>query len=407
MPRNRILVALLAAGGLALSACGAAGSGGGDDILVGSLNPMTGPSGKSGTNALRGHELAIKEINAAGGIKSLDGKKLKLVNGDSQSNPATGRTETTRMIDEGVSVVMGAFESSVTLDASLVAERAGVPFIDPTAVSDALLTRGLKTFIMTQIPSSKAYGLQIEYLPVLIESMGLEKARVALLYDSTAFGQSVSDVQRKGIEKLDNVEIVADAAYQANTNDVSSKLAAIKAAKPDILLDTSYVTDAIAIAKNMKRLGMDDVVQLSAGGGIWEKAYVDALGGDLIENKLTMNTWSADVTPAGQRFAEEYEKAYGEPPTANAASTYMTTYFFAAALEKAASTEADKVLKALRTVSYTDLAESGQVMQYGLEIDPKTGENLDATALITQFQGGKSVTVWPVDSATTKLQLPH
>lgn len=407
MRRNRILIAMLAVGTMVLSGCGGAAAGGDDEILIGSLNPITGPSGKSGTNAFRGHELAVKQINAAGGIKSMDGKKLKLVSGDSQSNPATGRSETTRMIDEGVAVVMGAFESSVTLDASLVAERAGTPFIDPTAVSDALLTRGLKTFIMTQIPSSKAYGLQVEFLPSLIESMGLDKARVALLYDSTAFGQAVSEVQRNGLKEVPNAEIVADVAYQANTNDVASKLAAIKAAKPDILLDSSYVTDAIAIAKNMERLEMDNVVQLSAGGGIWEKAYVDALGPKLIENKLTMNTWSADVTPAGQDFAKEYEAAYGEPPTANAASTYMTTYFFAAALEKAGSTDPEDVLDALRSIDADDLAEPGRVMQYGLKIDPKTGENLDARALITQFQGGTSVTVWPDDSATSKLQLPR
>lgn len=388
-------LSLLAAGTLAQA----------ESIKIGTLNPVTGPLGPSGTHALQGHVLAVEEINAAGGIKSLGGATLELVNGDSQGNPGTGRTETTRIIDDGAVAVIGAFQSSVTLDASLVAERAGIPFLDPTAVADSLTTRGLKNFLMLTVKSSSGYADQIKFVSELATKLGLEKARVALLYESSDFGQAVAKAQLETIAKHSNLEVVSDIAFEAGSGDLSAQMARVKAANPDILLDASYIVDAIGIARSMARLGMDNVIQVSAGGGIFDPEYLSTLKG-IAENKLTLNFWSRDVNPAAVEFTRKYEAKFGTSPTGNSAQSYLATYIVAAALGKAGSSAPAALRDAMLGVTEADVPEQARVMQYGIKFNPQNGYNDAGFALVTQIQDGKHVVVWPDSIAHDKLRLP-
>ncbi len=103
-------------------------------IKVGALLPLTGGDAINGQSQQQAHELAIEEINAAGGIACMNGAKLEMVYGDSQGKPEAGNSETERLITkEGVVAVMGAFHTGVTLTASEVAERYEVPFIVPNS----------------------------------------------------------------------------------------------------------------------------------------------------------------------------------------------------------------------------------------------------------------------------------
>jgi len=374
-------------------------------VKIGTLNPLTGPLGTSGAYAFRGHEMAVAEINAAGGIKNLDGAMLELVNGDSQGNPSTGRAETTRLIDEGAAIVIGAFQSSVTLDASLVTERAGIPFLDPTAVADSLTTRGLKTFLMMTVKTSTGYADQIAFVAELAESLGIENPKLALLYESSDFGQWVASSQMAAIAKHSNMEIIADISYEANSGDLSSQMARIRSTKPDFLLDTSYIVDAINIARAMARLGMDDVVQVSSGGGIFEEKYTETLG-DIANGKFTLNYWSHDVNDAAAAFAVKYSEKYGDSPNGNAAQCYLATYMVAAALEKSGSADPEALLDSLRNLKTEDLPEQALVMQYGVEFNPETGYNDAAFAMATQIQDGKHVLIWPKSIAKSEAVLP-
>lgn len=383
----------------------AAGMAQAESVKIGTLNPVTGPLGTSGTTALQGHLLAVEEINAAGGIKNMGGATLQLVNGDSQGNPSTGRTETTRVIDEGAVVVVGAFQSSVTLDASLVAERAGVPFLNPTAVADALTTRGLKNFLMLTVRSSSGYSDQIKFVSDLATKLGLEKARIAIMHESSDFGQAVAKAQLDAIATYDNLEVVTEVAFEANAGDLSAQMARVKAAEPDILLDASYIVDAIGIARSMERLGMNNVVQVSAGGGIFEPEYLRTLG-DLANGKLTLNFWSRNVNPAAADFTRNYEGKFSASPTGNSAQAYLATYLVAAGLEKAGSADPAALRDAMMAVTEADIPEHARVMQYGIKFNPEDGYNDAGFALVTQIQNGEHVVVWPDSVAHAKIMLP-
>ncbi|PIK73091.1 ABC transporter substrate-binding protein, partial [Methylobacterium frigidaeris] len=115
------------------------------EISVGWVLPLSGGSAAIGQQARTGVQIAVDQINAAGGIKALNGAKLKLVFADSQSKPDIGVSETERLIQrENVAVMSGAFNSAVTFPATEVAERYKTPWIVMGAVKDEITERNFK-----------------------------------------------------------------------------------------------------------------------------------------------------------------------------------------------------------------------------------------------------------------------
>ena len=135
-------VAALLLASMTLVACGAddssSGSGGSDggDITIGSVHPLTG--GLAGVGGLMndGAKLAVEDINAAGGIKSQGGAKLKLAEGDSQGKAEVGQSEAQRLISDGAVALVGTYQSDVTQNVAAVAERAKVPLVIDVAVDE-------------------------------------------------------------------------------------------------------------------------------------------------------------------------------------------------------------------------------------------------------------------------------
>lgn len=389
----------------ALSACGASGSSSGgpeDTIKVGTIYPITGDLGQSGKAAFQGHELAVQEINEAGGIKSMGGRELELVNGDSRGEPAQGVTESIRVMDEGAVTVIGAFQSAVTLDVSLAVERAGIPFLDSTAVSDELATRGLEHFVMPIMSADTGVKAMIEFVEQLARDVGSNK--VAILSESSDYGQAMVANQEKYIDEGGELEVVEKLTFEAGSGDRSSQVAKIKASGAKIVLGTAYLIDDIAIARAWDRLGMDDVLYVAGGGGTAEPAFLETLG-PIANGKIVLNTWASTVNDAASAFAAKFREEFGEEPSANSALTYMSTYFFAAALEAAGSTDADELTDAMKATTDQDMPEHARVMQYPIKIDPATGMNTEAFGVMAQIQDEELVVVWPSENASAQLQL--
>ena len=96
-----------------------------DSIKVGILLPLSGGVAPIGINNRRGHELAVEEINANGGIAALGGAKLEMIDGDTQGKPEIGITELQKLERKGVVAIMGAYQSGVTFPVTQVSENAG------------------------------------------------------------------------------------------------------------------------------------------------------------------------------------------------------------------------------------------------------------------------------------------
>ena len=131
---------------VAIAVFGPAAANAADKVVkVGNILPLSGPSASVGQQAKYAREVAIDEINSAGGIKSLGGAKIEMVYADSKGDPTVGVAEAERLINtEKVNVLMGAWNSSVTYPSTAVAERYGIPFIVPVSVRDTITERGFK-----------------------------------------------------------------------------------------------------------------------------------------------------------------------------------------------------------------------------------------------------------------------
>ena len=105
------------------------------EVRIGLVEPLSGPIAPIGRLDTGGVDVAVEEINAGGGIKSLGGAQLKIIKADSEGKPEVGMSATERLIQQQVSVVLGAYQSAVTFVATQVAERFKTPFVVPVAVS--------------------------------------------------------------------------------------------------------------------------------------------------------------------------------------------------------------------------------------------------------------------------------
>jgi branched-chain amino acid transport system substrate-binding protein len=160
-----------------------------EDIKVGILLPLSGPVAPIGQNNRRGHVLAIDEINAAGGIKSLGGAKLIMIDGDTQGNPKTGIQETEKLATQGVAAILGAYQSNVTFPSTQIAEKSGVPYIDPVAIADSITEGRNFKYTFKVAPKASWYARdQLKFIKWVGETSGKPVKRIILMYEDTLFG---------------------------------------------------------------------------------------------------------------------------------------------------------------------------------------------------------------------------
>ena len=183
------------------------------EIVIGAPNSLSGGYAEGGRTAVAGLKIAIDEINARGGIKSLGGAKLKLISADASSdNPAQAATVTRRLITQDKAVMlMGAHVSTMTLSAQIEAERAEVPLIT-TSYADAIVSKGMKyTFKIP--PLSTAFSdVAFDYINAVYAEMTNQKVKkVAIFYGSDANSQALGAGLIANAKK-NNLEVVAAAS---------------------------------------------------------------------------------------------------------------------------------------------------------------------------------------------------
>lgn len=370
-------------------------------VRIGAIYPLTGDLAKLGEENKNGLEMAIEEINAAGGIKSLGGAQIKLIWGDSQGKPEVGISEVTRLVEqEKVVAIIGAYQSSVTAPATQEAERLKTPFLVSMAVSDKITERGFQ-YTFRICPKASWYAKdQVSFLKDLKELTGLEVKRVALLHEDTDFGESTAAGQKKFLEEA-GMEMVAEVKYSASAADLTTEVAKIKASNPDAVLTVTYLNDSILIAQAREALGMQTIPFIDAAGGTVDPEFIKQLGpaaeGWFTEIEYTKYAQGAE--DLNNRFREKY----GNDITGNGAYAYQAGYVIADALERAASTDRNAVRSALAA---TDMP-SGPTMILPTErlIFDADGQNPNAPLFIVQVQDGELIPVWPSAYAAAPIRL--
>jgi len=387
------------------------------EVVIGAIYPMTGASAQIGQDAKNAIDLAVEIVNgkydiglplaAEEGLPNLGGAKVRVVYGDHQAEPEKGQAEAERLItQENVVALMGSYHSSVTQVGSQVAERMGIPWLCPESSSATLHTRGLKYFFRTTPHDGVFSQAMFDYMAFLKETKGVEIKKVALFHEDTLFGTSSANAQTEIAKNL-GFEIVADVKYTQNATSLNAEVLTIKAANPDVLLVTSYPSDAILFVKTSEELGYTAPLVIAQNAGYVEPNFVEAVGAQAT-GLLSRAVWSSELfakKPIAAKINELYKAKAGKDIADNSAREFTGAIVLFDAINRAGSTDPAAIQKALME---TDMSGDQLIMPWpGIKFDPATGQNTLSTAMMIQLQEGKYRIVWPAEVATSELIYPN
>jgi len=366
-------------------------------VRVGNIIPLSGPSASVGQQGKNAREMAVAEINAAGGIKSLGGAKLTMLYADSESKPEKGVAEAERLINtEKVNVLTGCWNSAVTYPTTAVAERYGIPFIVPVSVSDKITEQGFKTVFRIAAKDSWWTRDQFAFLKDMEKEFNTPVKRLAFVYENGDWGKGFAG-QWKKLAEQGGYTVVLDEPYPSTATDLSPVVQKIRRARPDVLMLVSNAADAILLTNTLAEYRVKLKAIIASGGGHADPSFLKAAGKnaryifDIVE-------WETDVNKPGAKEANaKYKAKYGENLTGEAVDAYLAIHMLADALERAGSLDPAKIRDALAATNYA--SGPGMIVGYDAVQFDASGQNKNASLVMVQIndlgKGLERITVWP------------
>jgi branched-chain amino acid transport system substrate-binding protein len=365
--RSRVLSSLAL---LLLAAC----SGGGDDaseIVIGEFGSLTGTTATFGISTKNGIDMAIDEMNAAGGVL---GKKLRVIVEDDQGRPEEAQTVVTKLVtSDRVIAVLGEVSSSRTLAAAPVAQSNGIPLVTPSSTNPKVTEVGDYIFRVCFIDPFQGFVM------AKFASSTLKVKNVAILRDiKNDYSVGLADVFAKEFAGMGG-RIVGDQSYSEGDTDFSAQLTAIKATNPQAIYIPGYYTEVALIARQARSLGI--TVPLMGGDG-WDSPKLTEIGGAALNNTYFSNHYTTEnPDPLVQKFVADYKSRFGAAPDALAALGYDAARVLADAIKRAGSTDGAAIRDALaQTKDFPGVAGK-------ITIDPQ--RNADKPAVVLKVADGK------------------
>ena len=366
-------------------------------VKVGNIEPLSGPSAAVGQQGKFARDMAVEEINAAGGIKSLGGAKLEMIYADSESKPEKGVAEAERLINtEKVHVLTGCWNSSVTYPTTAVAERYGIPFIVPVSVADKITDQGFKTVFRIAAKDSWWTRDQFAFLKDMEAETKTKLESVAFVYENGDWGKGFAEQWKKLAEKA-GLKVVMDEPYPSTSTDLSPVVNKIKRANPDVLMLVSNAADAILLTNTLAEYKVKPKAIIASGGGHADPSFLKAVGKngqylyDIVE-------WETDVNKPGvKEINKKFNDRYGYNLAGESVDAYIAMYVLADALERAGSLDPKAIRDALAKAKLA--TGPAMIASYdAIEFD-ETGQNKHAALVIVQVNdigaGMERISVWP------------
>jgi branched-chain amino acid transport system substrate-binding protein len=386
------------------------------DVKIGVLYPLSGPTAQIGLDAVAAVRTAVDIVNqgadlplplASGkGLPGLGGAKVTVVVVDHQGKPEIGQSETERLItQENVHAVFGAYFSSVTAAASQAAERAGVPFVNAESSQPALTQRGLKYFFRTSPTDETFTKLMFDFLKDYSAKSGQKFQTAAIFHEDTAFGTDSAKVQERFANER-AVKIVEKITYKAQTTSLTSEVQRLKASNSDVLFPSSYTSDAFLLLRTAKELDYNPKLIVAQNAGFTDPTFLSTVGKDA-EGAITRSPYNSDLQgriPLLAKVNELFKKhSNGRDLSDNSARSFTGFMVLLDALNRAGSTDPEKLRAALAA---TDIGPDQLIVPYrGVKFDAN-GQNELVGAILMQAQKGKYCTIYPFELASCEVLYP-
>lgn len=308
-----------------------------DTIVIGGIFPLTGAIATYGQSSKNAIELAVSEVNEAGGVL---GKEVEVEFLDNKSTAPESALAAEKLIGSGVVAILGPVASSNSLAAAPVAQEAGVVLLSPTSTAPEVTLVGDYIFRACFLDPFQA-GSAVR---LAVDELGAQTA--AILYDTGSdYSKGLADVFEAEFTASGG-EVLEIGEFVDTETDYSAILTRVKDKNPDVVYVPSYYGTAGLIVKQAADLGIDAVF-IGADG--WDSPQFVELAGDAAEGHFFTNHYTpADPKPEVQNLLAGYAAAYGgEVPDALAVLAYDAAKLLMNAIEAAGSTESEAIRDAL------------------------------------------------------------
>jgi branched-chain amino acid transport system substrate-binding protein len=359
---------------------------------IGLVSPLSGANARYGAFANKGANLALKEINAAGGVL---GRKLELVAGDSQCVPAEGVSATKRMINfDKLPVIIGDVCSSVTLAMQPLAEEAGVLLLNAASSNPAITYKaGVGGFKWTyrNYPTDEVRAAIV--LEQTVKNRGLKK--LAILSVDSDYGRGAINFTKKYLPRYPDAKVLSEDYYKDAETDFRPVLSKIKNSGAQAIVMYGLVDTTAIIARQMLEMGLAGKVALVGNGEFNSKATI-AVAPTVFNGAVEAAAWVPEWnSPKNQQFVEAYKKAYGgEMPNNHAYTHWETTHLLAKVIQQAGSFKNEDMRAALSKIQYDSAMGAVSFDDHNQAILPM---------VLLEVQDGKTVIK---STITTKVDYP-
>jgi branched-chain amino acid transport system substrate-binding protein len=374
------------------------------EVEIAMLVPLSGPWARQGILEKMGAELAIEDVNSAGGVKALGGAKLKLIEFDTQDSAEKAKDAAQRMVAQHPGLVggFGCWLSTFTLAATEVTERAQLPWLT-LSYSDLITGRGYRYVFQSSPTADQQAEDTVPIIMSLAETAsGKRPTKIAIIGDNTAASVSFMKPIHGHVLKDEKLFAAVDETYTPPLTDATTLVQPVRSARPDwVLLASTNVPDDKLLLDKFNEYNLPPTrLPLVGNGGHWAvPELLKVAGADEVEGMLVgLANWPGkSAEDIGARFV----KKTGEPWFGHdSIFAYAHVMILKEALERAGVPDRVKVNEVLHALDLTTgpaLLFPGGHLQYDAR-----GRRVGAKMVMVQWQDGKPVTVYPDSVAITK-----
>src|SRR5690349_10527819 len=370
----------------------------GAPVQVGILHPVSGPLSYAGQQGRIGAQLAVDEINAAGGIKALGGAKIEPMLGDAQSTPDGGNAEVEKMNAAGVAAIVGGYASSICLSASQTAARYDLPYVVDVGVVDSIVTRGLKNTFRFGPGFGAIAKTALDNLVAINEEAGKAAKTAIIIHEDSAFGSGLAKLLNEQLPGR-GFQVLETIPHPTPSRDFNNVVLKIKTQNPDLVIPANYYNEYVLLARTMQQQkvhpkGIYSVLGGAASSYKFVKEFPEAA-----QYIMDCNHWFDPRNQKALALKKKVEDG-GQFFTYEVYLNYCSVLLAADAIERAGAADRAKIIAALETSTF-----SGHVMPYG-PTKFVNGQNQGAAPVNTQVLDNDIKVVLPAEFANAKPVFP-
>ena len=356
-------------------------------VKIGIVHPVTGFLAYSGNLCRVGAKLAVDEINAAGGIKSLGGAKIDASYADAQSKPEVGVAEVEKFNSAGVSAIVGAYASAICLATTQAAAKYNIPHVVDVGVADQIVERGLKNTFRFAPGYKVVARTAINNLHIMNTLARKPAKTVMIIHEESLFGTGTANLLAAELPGM-GYEVKEVVKHANPTRDFNNIVLRMKALNPDIVIPANYFNEYALLVRTMKQQNVQPKAIYSVLGGAassfkFVKEFPDAADG-----VIDCNHWYNPKDKRALALKKKVE-AMGEFYTYEVFLNYQAVYLLADAIERAKSRDRAAINDAL-----TNSTWDKHFMPYG-PTRFVAGQNQGAQPLAMQVLKGDIKVILP------------